>query len=217
MTKDSILKVFTPKYHALFPVFEKSADNLKSAGLKLKILMNTTNQGEKEAIITELGKLEAKGDKIAGEIYLILDKLLIIPFDREDINRLVNRINELLHQITEIGKMTGMVKSPGIIPVYQELAEIISLSADEVASILLSLKDINNTKKKITETCRSISRLEKQAEEIFYEGVNGLFASAKGDIIHLSLRKKTIEIFLECIAQIREISESVRTIVIKAS
>lgn len=217
MTKDSILKVFTPKYHALFPVFEKSADNLKSAGVRLKALMNTTNQGEKEALITELGKLEAKGDKIAGEIYLILDKLLIIPFDREDVNRLVNRINDLLHHITEIGKMTGMMKSSEIIPVYQELAEIVSLSSDEIASILISLKDINNTKNKITETCRSISRLEKQAEEIFYGGVNGLFASTKGDMIHLSLRKKIIETFLKSIDQIQEISESVRTIVIKAS
>lgn len=217
MTKDSILKVFTPKYHALFPVFEKSADNLKSAGVRLKALMNTTNQGEKEALITELGKLEAKGDKIAGEIYLILDKLLIIPFDREDVNRLVNRINDLLHHITEIGKMTGMMKSSEIIPVYQELAEIVSLSSDEIASILISLKDINNTKNKITETCRSISQLEKQAEEIFYGGVNGLFASTKGDMIHLSLRKKIIETFLKSIDQIQEISESVRTIVIKAS
>ncbi|MFZ2340780.1 MAG: DUF47 family protein [Bacteroidales bacterium] len=217
MTKDSILNVFTPKYHALFPVFEKSADNLKSAGVKLKILMNTTNQTEQQAIITELGKIEAEGDRIAGEIYLILNKLLIIPFDREDVNRLVNRINDLLHHITEIGKMTGMVKSSEMIPVYQELAEKISLSSDEIASILISLKDINNTKKKITDTCISISRLEKQAEEIFYDGVNSLFAATKGDMIHLSLRKKIIETFLKCIDQIQEILESVRTIVIKAS
>ncbi len=217
MTKDSILKAFTPKYHALFPVFEKSADNLKSAGVKLKVLMNTTNQTEKEAIITEIAKIEAKGEKVAGELYSILDKLLIIPFDREDVNRLANRINGLLHHMTEIGKMTRMLKNSRIIPVYQELAGIVSLSSNEVASVLISLKDINNTKSQITETCRYIGQLEKQAEDVFYDGVNGMFAVCKDDMIQLSLRKQIIETFLKCIDQIQEISESVRTIVIKAS
>lgn len=217
MTKDSILKAFTPKYHALFPVFEKSADNLKSAGIKLKVLMNTTNQTEKEAIITEIAKIEAKGEKVAGELYSILDKLLIIPFDREDVNRLANRINGLLHHMTEIGKMTRMLKNSRIIPVYQELAGIVSLSSNEVASVLISLKDINNTKSQITETCRYIGQLEKQAEDVFYDGVNGMFAVCKDDMIQLSLRKQIIETFLKCIDQIQEISESVRTIVIKAS
>ena len=217
MTKDSILKAFTPKYHALFPVFEKSADNLKSAGVKLKVLMNTTDQTEKEAIITEIAKIEAKGEKVAGELYSILDKLLIIPFDREDVNRLANRINGLLHHMTEIGKMTRMLKNSRIIPVYQELAGIVSLSSNEVASVLISLKDINNTKSQITETCRYIGQLEKQAEDVFYDGVNGMFAVCKDDMIQLSLRKQIIETFLKCIDQIQEISESVRTIVIKAS
>lgn len=217
MTKDSILKAFTPKYHALFPVFEKSADNLKSAGVKLKVLMNTTNQTEKEAIITEIAKIEAKGEKVAGELYSILDKLLIIPFDREDVNRLANRINGLLHHMTEIGKMTRMLKNSRIIPVYQELAGIVSLSSNEVASVLISLKDINNTKSQIAETCRYIGQLEKQAEDVFYDGVNGMFAVCKDDMIQLSLRKQIIETFLKCIDQIQEISESVRTIVIKAS
>lgn len=217
MTKDSILKAFTPKYHALFPVFEKSADNLKSAGIKLKVLMNTTDQTEKEAIITEIAKIEAKGEKVAGELYSILDKLLIIPFDREDVNRLANRINGLLHHMTEIGKMTRMLKNSRIIPVYQELAGIVSLSSNEVASVLISLKDINNTKSQIAETCRYIGQLEKQAEDVFYDGVNGMFAVCKDDMIQLSLRKQIIETFLKCIDQIQEISESVRTIVIKAS
>lgn len=217
MTKDSILKVFTPKYHALFPGFERSADNLLTASSKLKVLINTTNLTEQKAIIAEIRELEEEGDRIAGEMYLILNKLIIIPFDREDINKLVNRINDLLHYITQCGKMIGMMKSSEILTVYQELAEIISLSSDEVASILLSLKDINNTKKKITESCRSIGRLEKKAEDKFYAGVTSLFAAAKGDMMHLSSRKKIINTFLKCIEQIKEITESVRTIVIKAS
>ena len=179
--------------------------------------MNTTNQTEKEAIITEIAKIEAKGEKVAGELYSILDKLLIIPFDREDVNRLANRINGLLHHMTEIGKMTRMLKNSRIIPVYQELAGIVSLSSNEVASVLISLKDINNTKSQITETCRYIGQLEKQAEDGFYDGVNGMFAVCKDDMIQLSLRKQIIETFLKCIDQIQEISESVRTIVIKAS
>ena len=92
MTKDSILKVFTPKYHALYPVFEKSADNLIMASGRLKILLNTTDISEQEAIILEISELEKKGNTISGEMYSIVNSLIINPFDREDINRLVNRV-----------------------------------------------------------------------------------------------------------------------------
>ncbi|MZP67019.1 MAG: hypothetical protein GT597_12795, partial [Bacteroidales bacterium] len=51
MTKESLMKVFTPKYHAIYPVFEKSAENLVKTSGKLKLLFNTTDSSERKTII----------------------------------------------------------------------------------------------------------------------------------------------------------------------
>jgi len=217
MTKDSILKVFTPKYHALYPIFEKSADNLVNVTGKLKVLFNTTDHSERKAIISEIGKLEKEGNRIASEMYSIVNSLIINPFDREDVNKLFNRIDELLHYINQIGKMTGLMKPTVLITVYNDLAEILSDASGETASNLKRLKNINNSKNRIAEGCRSINRLEKKAEEVFYDGVTKLFTSSNADMFHLAMRKKIMETFMMCFDQIKEISESVRTVVIKAS
>ena len=217
MTKDSILKVFTPKYHALYPVFEKSADNLIMASGRLKILLNTTDISEQEAIILEISELEKKGNTISGEMYSIVNSLIINPFDREDINRLVNRVDDLLHYINQIGKMTGLMKSTVIIPVFSELSDIVSIASAEAASCIRQLRNIGNSRDRMAEGCKSISKLEKKAEEVFYDGVSKLFSSSGGDMIHLEMRKKIMETFLKCFDQIKEISEAIRTILIKAS
>lgn len=217
MTKESLMKVFTPKYHAIYPVFEKSAENLVKTSGKLKLLFNTTDSSERKTIILELGKNEREGNRIADEMYSIVNSLIINPFDREDINKLFNRIDDLLHYINQIGKMTELMKSDVSIPVFIDLSGILSEASGEIASNIKRLKKINDSKKSIAEGCRSVSRLEKKAEEVFYDGATGLFSSSEGDMVHLAMRKKSMETFLKCFDQINDITESIRTILIKAS
>lgn len=217
MTKESLMKVFTPKYHAIYPVFEKSAENLVKTSGKLKLLFNTTDSSERKTIILELGKNEREGNRIADEMYSIVNSLIINPFDREDINKLFNRMNDLLHYINQIGKMTELMKSDVSIPVFIDLSGILSEASGEIASNIKRLKKINDSKKSIAEGCRSVSRLEKKAEEVFYDGATGLFSSSEGDMICIAMKKKTMETFLKCFDQINDITEAIRTILIKAS
>jgi predicted phosphate transport protein (TIGR00153 family) len=217
MTKDSIIKAFTPKYHALYPIFEKSSDNLIKATGRLKVLFNTKDLSERKAIIIEIGKLEKEGNRIAGEMYSMVNSLIINPFDREDVNKLFNRLDELLHHINQIGKMTGLMKISACIPVFNDLSGIVSEASGEIASNLKRLKNINSSKNKIAEGCKTINQLEKKAEEVFYDGVDRLFTSSNGDMVHLATRKKVMETFLKCFDEITGISESIRTILIKAS
>ena len=150
MTKESLMKVFTPKYHAIYPVFEKSAENLVKTSGKLKLLFNTTDSSERKTIILELGKNEREGNRIADEMYSIVNSLIINPFDREDINKLFNRMNDLLHYINQIGKMTELMKTDVFVPVFNDLSGILSEASDELAMNIKRLKKINDSKKAIT-------------------------------------------------------------------
>ncbi len=217
MTKDSILKVFTPKYHALYPLFEKSADNLIKSTGKLKLLLNTTDLSERKTIISEIGKIEKEGNRIAVEMYSIVNSLIINPFDREDINKLFNRIDDLLHYVNQIAKITGLKKTSEINPVYVDLAGIVSDASGEIAVNVKRLKSINNSKNKIADGCRSITRLMKKAEEVFYDGVTRHFTSSGGDMVHLAIRQKVMETFMKCFDQVKDITESIRTILIKVA
>lgn len=217
MTKESILKVFTPKYHALYPIFEKSADNLTKATGKLNVLLNTTDITERKAIIGEIGKLEREGNRIAGEMYSVVNSLIINPFDREDINKLFNRIDDLLHYVSQISKITGLKNTNEISPVFSDLAGIVSEASVEIAAGLKRMKSINHSKNKIAEGCRSLTRLLKHSEEVFYDGVNRHLSSPGGDMVYLAMRQKIMETFLKCFGQIKEITESIRTILIKVS
>jgi len=216
MTRESVLRAFTPKYFSLFPVFEKNAGNLIMAAGALKLLMQTTDTEKQDEIIRKINEFEKKGDDITQETYALLNGMLIIPFDREDINDLVNRIDDLLDSINKISRMVLINKLMEPVPVYIEMAEIVHLASKEIGTCFRHFKDIGKSKKKIIEGCSTLNHLEKKSDEIFYDGVFSLFAG-KGGMTQISIKKNILDNFMKCQEEIKLVAEAIRTIVIKAS
>lgn len=216
MTRESVLNAFTPKYFSLFPVFEKNASNLIMAAGALKLLMETTDTEKQDEIIRKINELEKKGDHLTQETYALLNGMLVIPFDREDINDLVNRIDDLLDSINKISRMVLINKLRETVPVYIEMAEIVHLASKEIGTCFRHFKDIGKSKNKIIEGCSTLNHLEKKSDEIFYDGVFSLFGGKEG-MTQISIKKNILDNFMKCQEEIKLVAEAIRTIVIKAS
>ncbi|MFN5401796.1 MAG: DUF47 domain-containing protein, partial [Bacteroidota bacterium] len=78
------LRLFVPKDRKFFPLFDKAAENLESAGKLLFELINSTSSEERNRLINEIEKLEHVGDELTHDIFQELGKNFITPFDRED-------------------------------------------------------------------------------------------------------------------------------------
>ncbi len=216
MNRHSLRNVFAPKYYLLFPFFEKNAENLVAVAGQLTILLQTSDSEKQAEISNHISELEKNGEKITYDTVAFLNKLFIIPFDREDISELFSKINDFREYVNNIGKMVSLYKLDEIYPIYSEMTEIVNLVSEEISNCIKYLKDITNHKSQIIKACDNIRNLEKRADEIIYSGILNLFID-KEDVIRMTKKKDILDTFVKCIHQTDAVAEVIRTIQIKAS
>lgn len=216
MNRNNLLNVFAPKYYSLFPYFENSAGNLIMAAEQLKLLMQTGDSEKQIGIIKRINELEKIGDNIIHDIYSLLNRLFIVPFDREDINELLNKTDNVLDSINEISRMVHFYKLSELFPVYSEMAEVIYLASNEIGNCFKYLRDINGSKRQIMKTCENLNQLEKKGDEIFYCGVLSLF-EASGNMSHLTKKKEILETLKKCVGETNAVAEEFKRILIKST
>lgn len=214
MNIDAFLKVFVPKDHSFFPLFEKDAHNLISASEQLVLLMDTDDPVKRDSFIKKIKELESIGDEITDSTYEQLNKSFITPFDREDIHELASNIDDILDSINGISRRITLYKPKKLLPVYKELANIILMSAREIDTCINNLHDAVNNRKVIMHACDNIYDLEHKADDLYYQGITELFLQEKNEI-ELIKTKELLEILERCVDEADDVSETIKGILIK--
>src|SRR6185295_636717 len=93
-----------PKEMVFFDLFEEAARNAHQGALALAALLDDyTNVAEK---VRKIKDIEHAGDKITHTTIEKLNQTFITPLDREDIHRLISRIDDVLDMIdTAVNRM----------------------------------------------------------------------------------------------------------------
>lgn len=216
MTRESLRNAFTPKYYSLFPFFDRTGKNLIEAAEQLKLLMRTNDPVMQEEIARNISGLEKNSDIILKDTSARLNRLFILPFDREDISKLVNKIDDVLENINSMARMVKLYKISEIYPIYNEMAEIVYLASKEISSCLEYLRDINSHKVLINKTCGNVRDFVKKADEIFYTGITNLFIK-KEDAVSMTKKKDILDTFMKCMQEINSVAEIMRTIQLKVA
>lgn len=171
MNRTRLLDVFAPRYHSLFPSIEKSAEYLVLSAEGLEILLQTSDFEKQSGIVSRLNELQTISDSLTNDTYSLLRSLIIIPFDKNDINQLVNQINYLLESVNNIARMLHSGRIGVKLPIYNELAGILTRSSKELSVSCSYFRNTASNKREIIACCDNISNYEKRANEIFYSGL----------------------------------------------
>jgi uncharacterized protein len=214
MNIDSILKIFVPKDHSFFPLFEKDSQNLVKATESLKELMNSTDPVEHERLYNEIRDIEHTGDEITNKTYAQLNKSFITPFDREDIHELTAHIDDVVDSINGISRRIYLYKPKKLIPIYKEMADLIYEAAKEIEMAVHCLKDPVANKQKITTACSKVTVIEHDADELYFKGVSELFEKEE-DTKELLKNNKILEMLERCVDEEEDVTDTLKSILIK--
>jgi uncharacterized protein Yka (UPF0111/DUF47 family) len=216
MNRNNLLNIFAPKYSLLFPYFEDYTGSITSAAEYLKLIMQTVDPEQQNVINRQINELQNKSYNLTYDIYSLLKKLFIIPFDREDMNELVIRIGDVLESIVNITRIMHFHRPVEICPAYKEMAEIIYLASIETGYIVNGLNEISRNRSFIILGCENLMTLEKRANEVFYSEILKLVI-VRENLPHLTKRKNILEALMKCIRKTYAASETTRTILRKSS
>lgn len=214
MNIDSILKIFVPKDHSFFPLFESDAQNLLKASEILMDLMGTTEHAEHERLHKKINDLEHIGDDITVKTYEALNKSFITPFDREDIHELTANIDDVVDSINGISRRIFQYKPKKLMPIYKEMAELIFEAAVEIEKAISCLDEPIANKEKIALACGIVTAIEHRADELYFKGVSELFEKEE-DTKELIKNNKILELLERCVDEEEDVTDTLKTILIK--
>jgi len=205
---------FLPKEPKFFPLLKEGADILqKVSGLIIECVKSTDHES-----VVKYYKLikeqERKADQVSNEIFDALNTTFITPFDREDINHLANRMDDVIDGITSCAKRIALYK-PKSIPVQAVgLAENLKESSGCISKAVDELDVLKKNAKKITEYCNELHDLENKADDIYEHFLMDLFENEK-DGVEL-IKAKEIMYELEKATDTAEhVGKIIKTIIVK--
>jgi len=216
MKVDSFLKLFVPKDHDFFPLFEQDGKILIKAAELLKQLMATNTIEEREPFQKQIKEVEHEGDEITHHIYKQLNKSFITPFDREDIQSLASSMDDVTDYINGTSQRIELYKPKKILPEFVEFAEIIFQAAKEIEFSLLNLKDAGKNREKILQATINLNTLENKADDLYHSCISKLFEEEK-DTIELIKNKEIIATLEKTVDTAEDVSDIIKTILIKMS
>jgi hypothetical protein len=163
---------FIPREQKFFDLFEESTKNIAKASRVLKEMVDSWQFIDSR--VAEITELEHMGDTITHQIFSLLHRTFVTPFDREDIALLAHTMDDILDFIQSAADSMFIYKLASPTQRAKELADIIVQGATEVEKAVAGLRHRSEFKK-ILERCVEINRLENMADRVYRAAIGELF------------------------------------------
>jgi len=212
MKVSDVFDLFVPKDRKFFPHFINAADNLVDTAQWFKKLVTAAENGREE-FVNQIRASEKKGDQITHQIYEELNKTFITPFDRDDIHKLANSIDNVLDQIHSASQKIQRYQPRLPVDSFIAFADLILQGAFEIQN---AMKELNNLRdqKEIMQACVKINEMENMADEVFDAFISRLFREEK-DAVELIKQKEIISALEKATDAAEDVSDLLKSILVK--
>lgn len=175
MALNTLLKVFLPKDKVFYSLFEDSSERVLLMSGVLKQLVGEPDRAKRQVIMKQIEDLEHKNDEATHKIFTELSRNFITPFDREDIHYLATALDDVADHIYAAAKKIMFYRIQFQDNGLVKLADLIEQSAEQVCLAVKELRDMKNLRQ-ITEAIVKINSIENQADDLFDQNIERLFA-----------------------------------------
>jgi len=174
MNLDKIFSFLVPKDRKFFPMFNEAADNLVLASELLIKLVREADLEKRIEYMKAIKDSEHVGDDLTRKLMDELNGTFITPFDREDIHQLVSTMDSVVDYINAASKRIYFYKLSTFPKEFVMIADIIHSANKEIQMVLRSVKNVNDFKYH-RDSCRKISDMESQVDDIYQSYLANLF------------------------------------------
>jgi predicted phosphate transport protein (TIGR00153 family) len=167
-----MLRKLMPRETDFFDYFERHAATTVRGCRELLELATTGREFEAHA--KRIKDLEHEADSITHDCVEALHKTFITPLDRDDIHRLISRMDDIMDFVETVSDQCVLYNVESMRPDARELAEVLVESTEQLEIAIQGLRDMKNARL-ISERCIDVNRLENEGDEILRKAVARLF------------------------------------------
>ncbi len=206
-----MFKKLLPKEHRFFELFEQQAAVIKK-GLDLFELLLQEYSRRKE-LTQQIKDVENDADAVAHQIIQLLNNTFVTPFDREDIQTLVNRMDDVMDLLEKASARMEIYDLPAPPENIDEMLAILQKAFDKISSAVGMLRDWKH-RDAIFQICVEVNSLENQGDAVLRTSLERLFKEAS-DPFYVIKAKEIYESLEDAIDRCEDLSNVIETIVIK--
>jgi len=144
----------------------------------LEMVEQSTNL---EARADRVKQIEHECDEITHAVVAGLHKTFITPIDRNDIYRLITKMDDIMDFVEAAADRLALYEVPTMTKEVVELAQCLVQSAEHVLGAVSSIRDLGKPNG-ILQHCIEINRLENVADSILRGALARLFREEKDPI-----------------------------------
>jgi uncharacterized protein len=122
----------------------------------------------------QIKKLEREADGLTRSVFAELNKTFITPLDREDIQRIASKTDDVIDFIEGISGRISRYKISSPPPYMLEIAKELAKATKEVETMISRLKNVKGDKT-IINHCRNTSDIEHTIDDLYRTALAQLF------------------------------------------
>jgi Phosphate transport regulator (distant homolog of PhoU) len=211
---NSFFSKFTPKEPKFFPILKDMSEVMLVAS---DLIIECVQKSDHESAIEYYKKIkeqERKGDTLSNRIFDELNSTFITPFDREDINHLAGRLDDVTDYINSCAKRIVLYNPKTMPSAALDLARLIREGAVCIGKAVDELDVLKKDSKKIKEYCTELHDIENRADDVYEHFIIDLFEKEKDGIEIIKLKEIMYE--LEKATDAAEyVGKIIKTIIVK--
>jgi predicted phosphate transport protein (TIGR00153 family) len=197
-----------PREDNFFEMFIALADNCHQGAQVLVEMFQKDDGAEKYA--ERIKDIEHAGDNLTHTLLTRLNQTFVTPFDREDIQALSSRIDDVLDLIDAAASRMVTYKIPHARPGVADLAQILYETTRQVVVVVGAL----NKHDAVLEKCIEINRLENEADRLSRILIARLFDEEK-DPVQIIKWKEIIEVIEAAVDKCEDVANVIETVTLK--
>jgi uncharacterized protein len=172
-----------------------------------------TNFDDLENRVHAIEGIEKQADKVTYETLDMLHKTFITPLDRDDIHKLITKMDDILDLLEDAGQTISLYDIKAVTPEAKRLAELCLSCTEKVKTAVGLLHNMDNSGQ-ILSVCEEIDRLESDADHVMRAAMSKLFRD-EPDVRNLIKLKAIYEILETVTDRCEDVANIIEGIIVE--
>ena len=138
---------------------------------------------ETKDLIPQTKELEHEGDAIVGSVLRELNVSFITPFDREDVEKLIRNLDQIVDYLEAAAVRFGLYDVNVMLEESSAMADLVLRAIRELDELFEHFPQFRKDPK-VSECCSHIIELEDEGDVVYRDAIARIFAE-HGDPIHI--------------------------------
>lgn len=188
-----LLSILIPQEKRFFTLFNRHAEYIiEGSALLVKLLATHAQDSGHKDLVDAIVKAEKAADEITHETVALMHSTFVTPFDRDLINRLISRLDDVLDLIQDTAESLTLYDIDQLTPEAAHLANLVQLCCGRVQAAVNLLSSMENGPE-ILKICQEIDDLETDADRVMFTAISKLFREEQ-DVRQLIKLKNVYEL-----------------------